>query len=183
MEVRPPMRLIFTRFEMPGGQIRARRSEFPEVPTVRHRKQLQNRGLSGSNHGDRTRCRRRMGQGNLDLEPSVLAGQARRQSVELDGGPTGWVARDFDFTPADGTRAWQRLERLVDRLLSGDPRRGVTGRVGPRGEIGALVIGEEPQHGLLTLVRQQPGHAIKIHEVHADTDHVHTRAHQNAATP
>ena len=80
-----------------------------------------------------------MGERDLDRHPSRLVREPRGEPVQTDRGAAFGVAGDLDLAPADRARAGKRLHRLVDRLLGGDPCRGVSGGVGPGGEVGALL--------------------------------------------
>jgi hypothetical protein len=49
----------------------------------------------------------------------------------------------------------------------------VSSRVGATCQILALMLGEEPDHGLLAFVREKVTHPLKIHQVDPDSDEFH----------
>ncbi len=103
--------------------------------------------------------------------------------MEPDRRPAIGVPGHFDLTPADRAGALKGLQRFVHGFLGRDPRGRVAGRIRTGCEVGPFIVGEESLHGMVTFVCQEPGHALEIHQVHPDADHVHGQAHQNDAKP
>ena len=120
----------------------------PTAPICRSRlRRMCWRGRCGrcwsADHGDRPRRQRRVGQRHLDLHAAVLLGEPRREAVEPDRRAGRRSPGVTSISRQPTARApGERLHRLVDRLLGGDPGRGVPGGIGPRGG-SPLVVGEE----------------------------------------
>ena len=112
--------------------------------------------------------------------PPASSAQPGSQAVQADGRATFGVPGDLDVTPAHATSPRQRLERLVHRLLGGDPRSRVTGRVRSGRQILPLGVGEESRERLFALAGEEARNPGEVHQVDPHAEDAQSRLHQKS---
>src|SRR3954451_2210093 len=124
-----------------------------------------------------------MGQGYPDSKSATCLREPGSQTVQPYFRPAIPVARNLDLPPPHSSCPRQRLHGLVDRLLRGNSRGGVSGGIGSRAKIFPLLIGEKAVHRMVAFVGEKSPDTIEIDQVDTHTDDTHSRFHQNSATP
>src|SRR3989442_12666472 len=92
-------------------------------------------------------------------------------------------ADDLDFPPADSAGRLASLQRLVDRLLGGEPHRHVGGRVRTALTVGALGRREQALEDARSLIGDDCGNAGHLDQIDTDPDRGHGPRRAPAAEP
>src|SRR6266550_3160627 len=106
------------------------------------------------------------------LHPQLL-GPSRGESGETNIGPTVGRADDLDLPPADSSRRFAALQRLVDRLLGGEPYRYVGRWVRATLAVGALGRGKQALEHARSFVGDDSGDPRDLDQIDADADRGH----------
>src|SRR5512135_3367943 len=121
----------------------------------------------------RHRCRVGVRQRDEDARDPELPSPLRRKPREHDVRPAILIAHHFDLPPANAPRRRVALQRLVDRLLGGQPRRDTLGGIRLGATVFGLPGGQQPVEDMAALVGQHVPHPLYFDEIHTHADDAH----------
>src|SRR5574342_151481 len=124
---------------------------------------------------DRRRDRRRvrMRQRNEDTRDPELARPLRREPREHDVGPAVLVPHHFDLAPPDAARRRTPLQRLVYRLLRGQPRGHTLGGIRLGAAVGRLARRQQTIVDVRSLLGEHAPYPLYLDEVDPNPDDAH----------